>query len=322
MPRQPQVVGVSAGNTAIEDLKVLSMSIEALRCQNTIAGEATVSGFGYWNSKDVTVTLRGAPEDAGISFVRTDLNPSARIPARVEHRIESPRRTVLSKDGVNVEMTEHVLAALAGLQIDNCDICVDGPELPGLDGSSMAYVEAIQSAGVQPQTAVRPRLVVTENTRINDDDGGWIEARPLGKRECLGMHVQYRLDYGINHIIGRQTFRATIQPESFIAEIAPARTYLLKEEADWMRQQGLGTRVTYQDLLVFADPEGVLENELRFEEECVRHKILDVVGDLALSGFDLIGNFVAYRSGHRLNAMLVKALLTEGKVIDAPRSIA
>ena len=109
---------------------------------------------------------------------------------------------------------------------------------------------------------------------------------------------------------------------TYIEEIAPARTYLLKEEADWMREQGLGLRVTHKDLLVFADPDGVIDNELRFEEECVRHKVLDMIGDLALSGFDLIGNFVAYRSGHRLNAMLVKAIMTEGKVIDASRSMA
>lgn len=268
------------------------------------------------------MTLRPAPEDAGITFVRGDVQLSPAIPASVEHRIESPRRTVLTKDGVNVEMTEHVMAALAGLRVDNCEVCVSGPELPGLDGSSLAYVEAIQAVGVQAQSSLRPRLIVTENTRINDDDGGWIEARPLGKRDRLGMHVQYRLDYGINHIIGRQTYRTLVTPDKFVAEIAPARTYLLKEEAEWMRQQGLGTRVTYQDLLVFADPEGVLENELRFEEECVRHKILDVIGDLALSGFDLIGNFVAYRSGHRLNAMLVKALLTEGQIIEAPRTMA
>ena len=298
------------------------MSIEALRCQNTIGGEASVSGFGYWNNKDATVTFRPAEEDIGITFVRTDLDPHAEIPANVEHRIESPRRTVLTKNGHNAEMTEHVMAALAGLQIDNCEICIDGSELPGADGSSLPFVEAIQAVGIRTQSALRKRLVVTESTRINDDDGGWIEARPLGKRDKVGMHIQYRLDYGINHIIGRQTYRCTLTPKTFIEEIAPARTYLLKEEADWMREQGLGLRVTHKDMLVFADPDGVIDNELRFEEECVRHKILDMIGDLALSGFDLIGNFIAYRSGHRLNSMLVKALLTEGKVIDTSRSMA
>jgi UDP-3-O-acyl N-acetylglucosamine deacetylase len=219
-------------------------------------------------------------------------------------------------------LIEHVMAALAGLNIDNCEVWTDGPEMPGLDGSCLPLVEALKSAGIQRQDADRARLVVTENTRINDDDGCWIEARPLGKKDPVGMHVQYRLDYGINHIIGRQTLRCHCQPDFFCEEIAPARTYLLKEEADWMRERGIGLRVTYKDLLIFADPEGVIENKLRFEDECVRHKVLDMIGDLALSGFDLIGQFIAYRSGHRLNAQLVKALLAEGRIIETPRAMA
>ena len=294
----------------------------SLRKQNTIAKEVSVSGFGYWNNKDVTLNFRPAEADTGITFVRADLESNVRIPARVEHRIESPRRTVLSHRGASVEMIEHVMAALAGMQIDNCEVWTDGPEMPGCDGSSINFVEALQSAGVQSQDVHRAQLVVTENTRVNDDDDGWIEARPLGKKDSRGMHLQYRLDYGINHIIGRETYRCQLSPEVFCEEIAPARTYLLKEEADWMRQQGLGTRVTYKDLLVFADPEGVIDNELRFEDECVRHKTLDMVGDLALSGFDLVGQFIAYRSGHRLNAMLVKALLLEGRVVDMPQTLA
>lgn len=158
--------------------------------------------------------------------------------------------------------------------------------------------------------------MVTDNVRVNDEEDGWIEARPLGKKDPQGMSLQYRLDYGINHILGRQTFRCVLDPDLYREEIAPARTYLLKEEADWMRQQGLGLRTTYKDLLVFADPEGVIDNELRFEDECVRHKVLDMVGDFALSNFELVGNFVAYRSGHRLNAQLLKALLHEGRIID------
>lgn len=300
----------------------MAISLDSLRKQNTIGGEATVSGFGYWNNKDVNLTFRPAESGTGITFVRSDLESQVRIPARVEHRIESPRRTVLSYGGATIEMIEHVMAACAGLQIDNCEVWCDGPEMPGCDGSSKAFVEALQSVGVVPQSEARPALVVVENSRVNDDDGGWVEARPLGRKEEPGMYLQYRLDYGINHIIGRQTYRCKFSTQLFCDEIATARTYLLKEEADWMRQQGLGLRTTYQDLLVFADPEGVIENELRFEDECVRHKVLDMIGDLSLSGFDLIGNFVACRSGHRLNAMLVKALLSEGKIIDAPHAVA
>lgn len=293
-----------------------------LRKQNTISQAATVDGFGYWKNQDVQVTFRPAAPDTGIVFVREDLTTPVRIPASVDFRIESPRRTVLSHAGATVEMVEHVLAALAGLQIDNCEVWVTGPEMPGCDGSSLVFVEALQAAGVIAQEADRPQLVVVERSRVNDEDGGWIEARPLGARDKPGMHVQYRLDYGINHIIGRQTFRCRLDVPTFCSEIAPARTYLLKHEADWMRSQGLGLRTTYQDLLVFADPEGVIENELRFEDECVRHKTLDMIGDLALAGRDLVGHFVACRSGHRLNAQIVKTVLLEGKTIDTGRAMA
>ena len=305
-------------------LGALSLSAHlSLRKQNTIASEVQVSGFGYFNNKDVTLTLRPADAGSGIVFVRTDLDPQIRIPANVEHRIESPRRTVLSHLGATVEMIEHVMAALAGLQIDNCEVHTDAAEMPGCDGSSLPVIEALKSVGVEEQDLDRPQLIVTENTRVNDEhDGGWLEARPLGKKDKPGMHLQYRLDYGINHIIGRQTYRGLFSPEVFCEELAAARTYLLKEEADWMREQGLGTRVTYKDLLVFADPDGVIENELRFEDECVRHKTLDMVGDLALAGYDLVGQFIGCRSGHRLNSMLVKALLLEGHINDAPQALA
>jgi len=293
----------------------------SLRKQNTIGGEASVSGFGYFSNRDVTVTFRPAEPDAGIQFIRTDLDSPLYIPAKVEHRIESPRRTVLTLGGQNVEMVEHIMSALTGLRIDNCEVHVDGSEMPGCDGSSLPFVVALQEAGIQEQDAYRQRLVVTEKTRVNDEDG-WIEARPLSSKAKPSMQLHYRLDYGINHIIGRQSFRCELETEHYIEEIAPARTYLLKEEADWMRSQGLGLRTTYQDLLVFEDPDGVIDNELRFEDECVRHKMLDMIGDLALSGFDLVGEFVGYRSGHRLNAMLTKALLAEGKVVDAPSAIA
>ena len=294
--------------------------IQDLRKQNTIAGEVEVQGFGYWNNKDVNVSFRPAEPHAGIAFVRADLDPHVRIPARVENRIESPRRTVLKCGGATAEMVEHVMAALAGLQIDNCEVWIDSPELPGMDGSALPFVEALQSVGLEQQDGLRSRLVVKEKTRVAEEDG-WMEARPLDKKMPPGLHLQYRLDYGINHIIGRQTYRCQFSPEHFREEIAGSRTYLLKEEADWMRDQGLGTRTTYKDLLVFADPEGVIDNELRFEDECVRHKVLDMIGDLALSGHEIIGQFVAYRSGHRLNSMLTQALLSESEIVQDPREV-
>jgi UDP-3-O-acyl-N-acetylglucosamine deacetylase len=129
------------------------------------------------------------------------------------------------------------------------------------------------------------------------------------------------LDYGNESPIGRQTIQMALSPEEFCRELAPARTFILQQEAEWLRQQGLGQRVTCNDLLVFDDA-GPIDNPLRFEDECVRHKTLDLVGDLALAGCDIHGHLVAFRSGHRLNAELVRALLAEEQVVEDFRRIA
>jgi UDP-3-O-acyl N-acetylglucosamine deacetylase len=280
----------------------------SLRQQRTIGSAVKVTGFGYWTGRDVNVEFRPAPADAGIVFVRSDLAKPVRIPAVVANRVEVPRRTSLSCNGASVDMIEHIMAALAGLRIDNCEVWVDRSEMPGCDGSSLAFIEALNSAGIVEQMAVRPRLYVEDLMRVGDETS-WVEARPS---RIDGFSLKVRLDYGRGPI-GRQSVHFVITPESFTRELASARTFLTLAEAEWLRKQGLGTRATYQDLLVYGDA-GPIDNTLRYEDECVRHKALDLVGDLALSGCDLVGHFVAFCSGHRLNAELVKGLLSEGRI--------
>lgn len=225
-----------------------------------------------------------------------------------------PRRTTLASGDVSVEMVEHIIAACAGLQVDNCEIWVDQVEMPGMDGSSWAFVEALDAAGIVTQAATRPQLVVTEPLRVGTETA-WVEARPA---DHGGFSCEYQLDYGPGPI-GCQTFSLRISPESFRIELAAARTFLLREEADRLRSSGLGARVTYQNVLVF-DEHRPIENSLRFDDECARHKTLDMVGDLALAGRDLVGHVVAHGSGHRLNAELVIALLQqEQRLKSEPR---
>jgi UDP-3-O-acyl N-acetylglucosamine deacetylase len=276
-----------------------------------------VAGFGYWSGRDVNVEFRPAPPDSGIVFVRTDLDPPRRIAAHVHRRIEVPRRTTLADGGVQVEMVEHILAALYGLGIDNCEVACDAPEMPGLDGSCQPLVAALTEAGLAPQRVARRRLIVTDITRVGNEEA-WVEARPA---KTGGLHVTYKLDYGPNNPIGRQTIDLALTPQSFAAELAPARTFVLAAEADWLKSRGLGTRVTNQDLLVFGE-DGPIDNPLRYENECVRHKALDLVGDLALCGYDLVGQFIACKSGHRLNAELVQVLLKEGQLQQGLRRTA
>ncbi len=275
------------------------------RLQNTIAHPVAVCGYGFWSGDRVEVEFRPAPVGSGICFVREDLGPTARVPARAEHRLDVPRRTNLECDGVQVEMVEHVLAALAGLQVDNCEIAVTAAEMPGCDGSSSAFVQALDSVGLEQQGQEAVPLRVTEAVRIRSGES-WIEAQPADDDR---FHVEFQLDYPNDPIIGHQTATLSVTPETFRSELASCRTFVLEREADAMIKQGLGTHVTPKDLLLFGKY-GPVDNRLRFENECARHKALDLVGDLALTGCEVVGQIRAYRSSHQLNAALASELVT------------
>ena len=287
------------------------------RQQRTLAAPAQVLGVGYWSGEDVRVECRPAAENTGIVFVRGDLPDCPRVAAGVEHRTEIPRRTVLQCGAAAVEMVEHLMAALAGLQIDNCEVWVDRPELPGCDGSALPFVEALQAAGVVEQAAPRGVRFVRNVLRIGTPQS-WIEARPCRTGQTL---LHYELDYGAAGPIGRQSLEIALKPQLFRLNLAPSRTFVLESEAAALRAQGLAPRATVKDLLVFGSA-GLIENELRFPDECVRHKLVDMIGDLALAGTDLVGRFRAYRSGHRLNAELVRLLVTQEDATTTTRRAA
>ena len=289
------------------------------RLQRTLAQPATVEGRGYWTGITTKVEFRPAEVDTGLYFVRDDLvadgsrsKQDATVPVHVSHRQPATRRTVLANDhGVEVAMIEHVVATLAGLGIDNCEIGVNSSEMPGSDGSAIEFVDAVEMAGVVEQGAVANQLIIQRPVRCGDERS-WVEARPpIGP----GLTIEYRLDYGEESSIGRQWYVVDLNQQTFRYEIAPARTFILESEAQALISQGIAGHVTPQDLLIFRDKLSTatdkepIENSLRFADECVRHKILDVVGDLALSGQAIAGHVVAYCSGHRLNGDLVVLLL-------------
>jgi UDP-3-O-acyl N-acetylglucosamine deacetylase len=285
---------------------VVTATDPILRQQRTIARRAGVNGFGYWSGEDVRVEFCPAEPDTGIVFVRTDLAPPRRIRSHVENRVDVPRRTNLHENGGGVEMVEHVLAALGGLQVDNCEVRVDAPEMPGCDGSSRAYVTEILAAGIVSQGVPCQQLTIGDVVRVGDDKA-WVEARPATTGR---LHVRCRIDYGPGSAIGEQFVELDVTPQSFQRELADCRTFILQEEAEMLRSEGLGRRTTYRDLLVF-DERGPIQNVLRYDNECARHKALDLLGDLALAGSALVGTFIANCSGHRLNAELVQNLLEQ-----------
>ena len=276
------------------------------RRQRTLQRPAKYSGFGFLTGADVTVSFLPADENFGIRFQRTDLKGSEPIPATLEFLAPRQRRTAITNGAATVELIEHVMAALAGLQIDNCLVRLNGPELPGADGSCLPFVQELLEAGVVEQSERRETLVIRSDSKSTFADGSEISAGPVFRRTLV---VSYELDYGPRSPIKPQLLTYEFSPESFVANIAYARTFILQSEVAALQSQGYGSRVTEKDLLIFG-PEGVLGNELRSPDECVRHKILDCVGDFALLGCDVHGHFRAYRSGHNLNHAICQQVRT------------
>lgn len=278
-----------------------------VRFQNTIEHVAHASGRGYWSGRANSLTFLPAPAGTGVVFRRVDLPCRPTVAAHVALRRETQLRTTLEQAGTHVEMVEHVMAALYGLNIDNCIVECDAPEMPAMDGSSLAFAMALESAGLQRQLAAIPTVTIDRTIRLGDENQ-WILAFPA---QDPSYTVRYELDYGPTSSIPVCDTTQVVERETFSQSIAPARTFLEEHEAQMLQSKGVASHVTYRDLLVFGK-DGPIDNELRFTDECSRHKLLDVVGDLALCGYRIHGNVIAHRSGHRLNGELAQTLYEMG----------
>ena len=287
------------------------------RSQRTIGDVAEVRGFGLFSGVDVTLRFCPAGPDEGIAFQRTDQPGTDAIPALIDQVLARPRCTVLSNGASSVAVVEHVLAALAGLGIDNCLIRIDGPEPPACDGSSAEFVGALQASGIVEQDAARDCYVVDTPHVVTEFDDVGIGVQPARQSE---YEIGFVLDYGPGPI-ARQVRKCVITPDSFSQELAACRTFILESEVHALQSQGIGLRATPQNVLVFSD-DGPIDNALRAPDECVKHKILDCVGDFSLLGCDIVGRFTAMRSGHRLNHQIVRELRSRyvAELADRPAS--
>jgi UDP-3-O-[3-hydroxymyristoyl] N-acetylglucosamine deacetylase/3-hydroxyacyl-[acyl-carrier-protein] dehydratase len=277
--------------------------------QNTIQTAATLSGRGLFMGEEATVTFRPAPANHGVVFCRTDVTEGGepvRIPALISHVAKRDRRTTLRRGEVSIETCEHCLSALAGLGIDNVIVEVHGPELPAGDGSADPYVKALIEAGVKALEEPRRVLEVTEPATVEDGDA-MIAALPADRP---GMQVIYDLDYGQGGPIRSQLHAFNLSSNNYAKEIGPSRTFVLEAEAKALRAAGLGKHLTPETLLVIGEGgEPIGGNAYRFADELVRHKVLDLIGDLSLVGCAIKGRIVAYRSGHALNHRLARQLV-------------
>ncbi|MFQ6036080.1 MAG: UDP-3-O-acyl-N-acetylglucosamine deacetylase [Sedimentisphaerales bacterium] len=274
-----------------------------MKLQKTIKAEGTVVGRGLFAGREAKVVFRPAAENTGVVFVRTDVPEAVRIAAVAPNLAQRSRRTTIKKGSVSIETVEHCLAALAALEIDNVIVEVEGSELPAPDCSCVEYFKVLKRVGLVEQNQRRGEFVISEPITITAGDA-CVYALPDTND---GLSITYDLDYGGHTGIGRQIFSCRVTAENFEKNLAPARTFLLESEAKQFQARGMGTHVGPRDLLVI-NSDGPIKNSYRFPDECARHKIADLIGDLALVGRQVKGRIVAYKSGHSLNQQLVRKL--------------
>jgi UDP-3-O-[3-hydroxymyristoyl] N-acetylglucosamine deacetylase len=281
-----------------------------MESQRTLRRQISCAGIGLHSGNKVTLTLKPAAADTGIRFRRADLG--VEIPATVGYVTSLQYATVLGKDGATVETVEHLLAALVSSGIDNVVVELNHNEVPIMDGSAAPFLYLVQEAGVKRLSAARKHLKIVRPVQITDGD----------KRIAVYPSDHFKVSYTISFdhpLLRHQSRTERITEQSFAESIAAARTFGFLKEVEWMRQNGLALGGSLENAIVIGDA-GVL-NALRFEDEFVRHKILDAIGDLALIGYPIIGHVVAHRAGHALHTALVSRLLEERDawaLVDSP----
>ncbi|MEW6009490.1 MAG: bifunctional UDP-3-O-[3-hydroxymyristoyl] N-acetylglucosamine deacetylase/3-hydroxyacyl-ACP dehydratase [Candidatus Omnitrophota bacterium] len=279
--------------------------------QKTISKGISLKGVGLHTGNHVQIKFKPAPVNTGILFIRTDIENAPVIRAQANNLLsidKNPRRTSIGYKGVEIHTIEHLMAVLAGLGIDNIIIEIDNNEIPGLDGSGANFIEALENAGIIAQDAARKYFVVKEPVWLEEDDASI----------CIFPASEFRISYTLsypNDLLKAQHQDFILNPEIFIKEIAPSRTFCLEEEADELKRQGLGKGANYENTLVVGEKE-VIKNKLRFSDEFVRHKIFDLIGDLNLLGIPIKGHVVALKSGHPLNLKLLMRLKAQKDRFD------
>lgn len=272
--------------------------------QRTLARAVTSRGIGVHSGEPVRLGVLPAPAGSGIAFVRTDLEGAPRVPARADHVVDTTLATTLGLGAARVSTVEHLLAALWGLGIDNAVVEVDGPEVPIMDGSAGPWLTLLGSAGRADLDATRPALVVDRRLTLTDGP------REITVEPASRFEVRYEIDFG-HAAIPRQALDLAIDAETFAAQLAPARTFGFLAEVEALKARGLARGGSLENAVVIG-PSRILNPEgLRFPDEFVRHKALDLVGDLTLLGLPIRGRVTVARGGHRLHARLVAALLAD-----------
>jgi len=274
--------------------------------QRTLKNVIRATGVGIHTGEKVFMTLRPAAVNTGIVFRRTDLDPVIEVPAFATHVGDTSMNTTLEQDGVRVSTVEHLMSAFAGLGIDNAYVDLSNAEVPIMDGSAGPFVFLIQSAGIEEQSAAKRFIRVLEPVEVRRDDK-WARIDPYD-----GFRVSFKIDF--NHPVFRshQSFASVdFSTTSYLKEIARARTFGFMRDIEMLRERNLVLGGSMDNAVVLDDYRVLNEDGLRYEDEFVKHKVLDAIGDLYLLGHGLIGAFSGYKSGHELNNLLLRDLLAQ-----------
>ncbi|MBW8189541.1 UDP-3-O-acyl-N-acetylglucosamine deacetylase [Neiella marina] len=275
--------------------------------QRTLKQMIEATGIGLHSGNKVQLVLRPAPVNTGIVFRRTDLDPVVDIPAKAELVRETTLCTALvTDDGVRLSTVEHLMAALAGMGIDNVFVEVDAAEIPIMDGSSLPFVYLLQQAGVEEQQAAKRFIRIKQPIRIEDGDK-WAELSPYN-----GFRIDFAIDFA-HPAIDSDTQHKVLDLSacSFVQEISRARTFGFMRDIEYLQANNLALGGSLDNAIVLDDYKILNDDGLRYRDEFVKHKILDAIGDLYMAGHSIVGEVKAYKSGHALNNMLVRAMMTQ-----------
>jgi UDP-3-O-[3-hydroxymyristoyl] N-acetylglucosamine deacetylase len=273
------------------------------RKQRTLAKPVSISGIGLFTGLKMTMRLLPEEENSGICFRRVDIPNSPTLPARAECVRGTPRCTIIGNNGTSIQTVEHVLSALKGCEIDNVVVEVDGPEIPIIDGSSIAFVEMIEESGIAFQKATKH--VHRLSTPVFWSKGD-VQLVAIPSDE---FRISYTLNYPSSNFLRSQFYTFSVTEESYKNEIAPCRTFSLYEETVPLIEQGLIKGGSLENAVVIKGDTVLNPEGLRFPDEMVRHKILDLIGDLSLVGYPFLAHIIAIRSGHFSNTAFAKELI-------------
>ena len=272
--------------------------------QRTIAAPVNCSGVGIHSGKKVNVTIKPAPCNHGIKFIRTDLLDCPGISAHFNMVVDTSLATVIGYEGFIVSTIEHLMAGFAGLSIDNVLVEIDAYEMPIMDGSAGPFTSLIKSAGIQHQDAPRYFFVVKEPIEIEKDE------KMVGIYPCSSYKITCTIEYD-HPLIKTQSYSVDVSDDVFEREISRARTFGFVHEYEYLKQHGLARGVSLENVVAIGSEDVVNEGGLRYEDEFVRHKILDCIGDFSLLGMPILGHVIAKKSGHAFNHALLKKFFAQ-----------